>query len=168
MKKIKGAIVWLHYMRHNSVVIDTTHSLKIFNHLTMQITSASSGEKLKTPIHSQRWQIDNSPDDDKNNAFDDHSSEWETAGTMTPPKTITETANLLISHSKSTTIDMKVAARVTNTAESTYTIRKNTQIAEFFVVTPEQSNVQWISGHGNSQHEPLRWNRPDNKPEQAT
>ena len=36
-------------------------------------------------------------------------------------------------------IDRKIAVRVTNTTESPYTINKNTQIAEFSVVTPEQS-----------------------------
>ena len=39
----------------------------------------------------------------------------------------------------STVIDRKTVVRVTNTRESPYTINKNTQIAEFSVVTPEQS-----------------------------
>ena len=39
----------------------------------------------------------------------------------------------------STITDRKIAVRVTNTTESPYTISKNTQIAEFSVVTPEQS-----------------------------
>ena len=39
----------------------------------------------------------------------------------------------------STKIDKKIGARVTNITESPYTINKNTQIAEFSVVTPEQS-----------------------------
>ena len=38
-----------------------------------------------------------------------------------------------------TIIDRKIAVRVTNITESPYTINKNTQIAEFSVVTPEQS-----------------------------
>ena len=41
----------------------------------------------------------------------------------------------------STIIDRKIAVRVTNTTESPYTINKNTQIAEFSVVTPEQSKL---------------------------
>ena len=41
----------------------------------------------------------------------------------------------------STIIDRKIAVRVTNTTESPYTINKNTQFAEFSVVTPEQSKV---------------------------
>ena len=51
----------------------------------------------------------------------------------------TENAGLIISHSMSTIIDRKIAVRVTNTTESPYSINKNTQIAEFSVVTPEQS-----------------------------
>ena len=39
----------------------------------------------------------------------------------------------------STMFDKKIAVRVTNTTDSHYTINKNTQIAEFSVVTPEQS-----------------------------
>ena len=40
----------------------------------------------------------------------------------------------------STLNDKKIAVRVANTTESPYLIKKNTQIAEFSVVTPEQSN----------------------------
>ena len=39
----------------------------------------------------------------------------------------------------STIIDRKIAVRITNTTESPYTINKNTQIAEFSLVIPEQS-----------------------------
>ena len=58
---------------------------------------------------------------------------------MTPLEKFTETASLLISHSMSTIIDKRIAVRVTNTTESPYLIKKHTQIAEFSVVTPEQS-----------------------------
>ena len=72
-------------------------------------------------------------------AFVDHTSEWNTTGTVTPVEKFTETASLLVSHSMSTISDRKIAVRVTNTTESPYTINKNTQTAEFSVVTPEQS-----------------------------
>ena len=72
-------------------------------------------------------------------AFFDYSSEWNTTGTVTPVEKFTESASLIISHSMSTIIDRKLAVRVTNTTESPYTINKNTRIAEFSVVTPEQS-----------------------------
>ena len=72
-------------------------------------------------------------------AFVDRSSEWHTTGTVTPVGKFTEGARLLVSPSISTIIDKKTAIRITNTTESAYLIKKNTQIAEFSVVTPEQS-----------------------------
>ena len=71
--------------------------------------------------------------------FIDHPSKWNTTGTVTPLEKFTETASVLISHSMSTIIDKHIAVRVTNTTESPYLIKKHTQTAEFFVVTPEQS-----------------------------
>ena len=42
MKNLTGPFLGLHFMRHNSVVIDTTHGLIHFPHMTMQVKSASS------------------------------------------------------------------------------------------------------------------------------
>ena len=72
-------------------------------------------------------------------AFIDHPSKWKTTSTVKPLEKFTETASLLISHSMLTIIDKRIAVRVTNTTESPYLIKKHTQIAEFSVVTPQQS-----------------------------
>ena len=72
-------------------------------------------------------------------AFVDHPSEWHTTGTLTAVGKFTEAASLLISHSVSKKIDKTTAVRITNTTESPYLIMRNTQFAEFSVVTPEQS-----------------------------
>ena len=47
MKKLTGPIIGLHFMRNNSVVIDTTHGLIHFLHLTMQVKTASSERTTK-------------------------------------------------------------------------------------------------------------------------
>ena len=47
MKKLTGPIIGLHFMRNNSVVIDTTHGLVYFPHLTMQVKRASSETTTK-------------------------------------------------------------------------------------------------------------------------
>ena len=47
MKKLTGPIIGLHFMRNNSVVIDTTHGLIHFPHLTMQAKTASSETTTK-------------------------------------------------------------------------------------------------------------------------
>ena len=128
-------------MRHNSVVIDTTHGLIHYPHLTMQVKSALSQTSIKPQAVLIHDSITIPQMTTKTiTAFVDHTSEWNTTGTVTPVEKITETASLLISHSMSTIFDRKIAVRATNTTESPYTINKNTQIAEFSVVTPEQSN----------------------------
>ena len=47
MKNLTEPIIGLHFMKHNSVVIDTTHGLIHFPHLTMQVKSASSQASAK-------------------------------------------------------------------------------------------------------------------------
>ena len=47
MKKLTGPIIDLHFMRNNSVVTDTTHSLIHFPHFTMQAKTASSQTTTK-------------------------------------------------------------------------------------------------------------------------
>ena len=140
MKKLTGPTIGLHLMRNNSVVIDTTHGLMHFPHLTMQVETASS----ETATEPQPVITDDAltipPTTTKTiTAFFDHPSKWNTTGTVTPLEKFTETASLLVSHSMSTIIDKKTAVRVTNTTESPYLIKKHMQIAQFSVVTLEQS-----------------------------
>ena len=71
--------------------------------------------------------------------FIDHPSEWNTTGSVTPLEKFTESASLLISQSMSIIFDKKVAVIVTNTTQTPYLIKRNTQFAEFSVVTPEQA-----------------------------
>ena len=140
LKNLTGPVIGLHFMRHNSVVIDTTHGLIHFPHLTMQVKSALSQTSIKPQAVLIHDNITIPQMTTKTiTAFVDHTSEWNTTGNTTPVEKFTETASLLISHSMSTIIDRKIAVTVTNTTESLFTINKNTQIAEFSVVTPEQS-----------------------------
>ena len=140
MKNLTGPIIGLHFMRHNSVVIDTTHGLIHFPHLTMQVKSALSQTSVKPQAVLIHDNITKPQMTTKTiTVFVDHTSEGNTTGTVTPVEKFTETASLIISHSMSTIIDRKIAVRVTNTTESPYKINKNTQISEFSVVTPEQS-----------------------------
>ena len=127
-------------MRNNSVVIDMTHGLIRFPHLTIQVKTASN----ETSTKPQPVITDNSltipPTTTKTiTTFVDHPSKWNTTGAVTPLEKFTETASSLISHSMSTISDKRIAVRVTNTTESPYLIKKHTPIAEFSVITPDQS-----------------------------
>ena len=127
MKKLTGPIIGLHFMRNNSVVIDTTHGLKQFSPLTMQARTASSEATTKPPPVITDDALTIRPMTTKTiTTFVDHPSKWNTTGTLTPPEKFTETASLLISHSMSTIIDTRTAVRVTNTMESPYLIKKST------------------------------------------
>ena len=50
MKNLTGPIIGLHFMRHNCVVIDTTHEIIHFPHLTIQIKSALSQTSAKLQL----------------------------------------------------------------------------------------------------------------------
>ena len=140
MKQLTGPIIGLHFMRNNSVVIDTTHGLIHFPHLTMQVKTASSETTTKPQPVTTDEALTIPPSTTKTiTAFIDYPSKRNTTGTVKRLEKFTETASLLISHSMSTVIDKRIAVRVTNTMESPYLIKKHTQIAEFSAVTPEQS-----------------------------
>ena len=140
MKKLTGPIIELHFMRNNSVIIDTTHGLTHFPHLTMQVKTASSETTTKPqPVITDKAPTIPPTTTKTITAFIGHPSKWNTTGTVTPLEKFTETASLLISHSMSTIIDKRIAVRVISSTELPYLIKKHTQIAEFSVVTPEQS-----------------------------
>ena len=119
MKNLSGPITGLHFMKYNSVVIDATHDLIHFSHVTRLIKSALSQTSAKPQpvlIH------DNITIPQMTTktiaAFVDHLSEWNTTGTVTLVEKNTEAASLIKSHSISTIIDRKIAVRVTNITES--------------------------------------------------
>ena len=127
-------------MRNNGVVIHTTHGLIHFPHLTMQVETASSETTTKPQPVITDDALTIPPTTRKTiTAFVDHPSKWNTRGTVTPLEKITETASLLFFRSISTIFDERIAVRVTNTRELPYIIKKDTQFAEFSVVTPKQS-----------------------------
>ena len=112
MKKLTGPIIGLHFMRDNSVFIDTTHGLIHIPHLTMQIKVAASETTTKAQPVITHDALTIPPTTTKTiTAFVDHPSKWNTTGTVTPLEKFTETASLSISHSMSTIIDKKICQR---------------------------------------------------------
>ena len=84
MKNLTGPIFGLHFMKHNSVVIDTTHGLIHVPHLTMQVKNASSRASAKPqPVLIHDSIIIPQMTTKTITAFVDHSSEWNTTGTVT-------------------------------------------------------------------------------------
>ena len=141
MKNMTGLIIGLHFTKHNSVFIDTTQGFNRLPHMTMQFESAASQTSDKPQAVLIHDSLTIPPRTMKTiKPFVDHKPEWNTTGIVTPLGKITEAASLLVSHSMSKFSDNKIAVRVRKTTEPPYSIRKSTQIAEFSVVIPEQSN----------------------------
>ena len=139
---LTGPIKGLHFMRHNTVVIDTRHGFIQFPHLTLQAKNAA----IETSVKPQAVLIHHSttvpPWTTKTiAAFVDLPTEWHKTGAVIPVGMFTEAASLLISHSISTISDKKTAVRITSIAKLADLIKKNKQNPEFSVVTPEQSKL---------------------------
>ena len=106
MKNLTGHFIGLHFMRHNSEVIDTTRGFIQFPHLTMQVKSALSQTSAKPQVIFIHDSITIPQLTTKTiTAFVDHVSDWNTTGTVMPLGKFTETASLIISHSMSTITD---------------------------------------------------------------
>ena len=84
-KNLTGPIIGLHFMRHNIVVIDTTHGLIHFPHLTMQVKSAlnQTNTNLQAVLIHDTITIPQMTTKTIT-AFVDHVPEWKTTGTVTP------------------------------------------------------------------------------------
>ena len=106
MKNLTGPIIRLHFMRQNSVVIDTTHGLIHFPHLTMQVKNALTQTSAKPQAVLIHDKITIPQMTTKTiTAFVDHVLEWNTTGIVIPVEKFAETASLIISHSMSTMFD---------------------------------------------------------------
>ena len=114
MKNLTGPNLGLRFMKHNSVVIDTTHGLIHFPHLTRRVKSGLNQTSAKPQAVLIHDSITIPQMTTKTiTAFVDHLSEWNTTGTVTPVEKFTETASLITSHLISAIFDRKVAVRVT-------------------------------------------------------
>ena len=118
MKNLTGPLTGF-LLEHNSVVIDITHGLIHFPHLTIQVESAASGTSAKPKSVLTGDALTKLPMTRKTiTALVDHPSDWIATDTVTPLEQFKEMPSLLISHSKSTIFDKKVAVRLTSTTES--------------------------------------------------
>ena len=127
MNKKTRPIFGLQFIRTNSEVIDTTHSLIQFPNLTMQGKTASSQTTAKPKPLITADALTIPPRTTKTiTALLNHPSKWNTTGPVTSLEKFAETASLLISHSMSATSDKRIAVRVTNATESPFLIKKYT------------------------------------------
>ena len=81
----------LHFKRHNMVVIDTTHGLLHFGHLTMQVKSAASKLSVKPQVVLSDDALTISlTTPEMIRGYKDHLLEMNTTCTVTPLEKFTE------------------------------------------------------------------------------
>ena len=81
-KKCIGPIIGSHFMRHNSVVIDSTHGLIQFSHFTMHLENTANGVRSKPQVVLFNDALSIPLMTTKPfTAFVDHPSEWNTTRT---------------------------------------------------------------------------------------
>ena len=140
MRNLTGPIIGLHFMRHNSVVLDITHGILHFPHLSMQVKSVDEPKSVRPQAVIIPEDITIPAMVTRNiKAYTNFNSHFRTTGIITPIDQYTENATLLVSHSMSAMTNGEIPIRVTNVGETPYTLKRNTQIAEFSILTPEQS-----------------------------
>ena len=84
MKNLAGPFLGLHFMRHNSVVIDTTHDPILFHNLTMQVKRTASEITAETQsVHTSINLTKPLVTTETLRAIVGHSSERNTTGTVT-------------------------------------------------------------------------------------
>ena len=99
MKYLTELIIDLHFMRHSSVLIDTTHGLIHFPHLTMQVRSGASQTDAKPQAVFTHDTLTIPPMTTNTiTTFGYHPSEWSITCTVTSVAKITEAASLPIAH----------------------------------------------------------------------
>ena len=87
---LTGPIIGLHFLRHNSVVIGTTHGLIHFPHLTMQVRSAlrQTHDKPQVVLIHDSITVPQMTTITTTTSVD-HLSEWNTTGSITPVEKFT-------------------------------------------------------------------------------
>ena len=108
MKDLTGPNIDLHFMRHNCIVIDTTHFHRRFSHLTRLVKSTVNETSAKLHFVLTDGSPKRPPRTTKTiTAFVDHPLERNTTWIVTPLEKLTERAGLLMFHTMSTKIDKK-------------------------------------------------------------
>ena len=108
MKKFTRPIKGWHFMRNNSAVIDTTHGVIHWSHLTIQVKTTSNEPNSKPQTVFIEDALTIPPRSTKTiTALVDHPSDWNTTVTVSPLEKFEETASLLISHSITTQVDIR-------------------------------------------------------------
>ena len=135
-----GPILGLTFLKNNSAILDVSQALLHFPHLTNAI-AADDNEKIskhhKVTIKNHLTII---PDQCITiEAGINLSTITNTTGIIHPTEQYSGEHQLVVASSLSTVSNSKIEIRVTNTSPNPFTIKKNTNVAEFTIMSPQEA-----------------------------
>ena len=139
-KRLTGPILGLTFLKNNSAILDVSQGLLHFPHLTYSIETDEYTRNRKMYKVQVKNPITIPPETTQTiTAYTDITSTIGTTGVINPATNHCSGDPLVVASSISTASNRKIEVRVTNTTPTPYTIKKNTTVAEFKIMSPEEA-----------------------------
>ena len=139
-KRLTGPILGLTFLKNNSAILDVSQGLLHFPHLTYSIETDEFTRNRKLYKVQVKSPLTIPPETTQTiTAYADITSTIDTTGVINPATNHCSGDPLVVASSISTASNRKIDVRVTNTTPTPYTIKKNTTVAEFQIMSPEDA-----------------------------
>ena len=139
-KRLTGPILGLTFLKNNSAILDVSQGLLHFPHLTYSIETDEYTRNRKLYKVQFKSPLTIPPETTQTiTAYTDITSTIDTTGVINPATNHCSGDPLVVASSISTASNRKIDVRVTNTTPTPYTIKKNTTVAEFKIMSPEEA-----------------------------
>ena len=139
-KRLTGPILGLTFLKNNSAILDVSQGLLHFPHLTYSIETDEYTRNRKLYKVQIKNPLTIPPETTQTiTGSTDIPSNVDTTGVINPATNHCSGDPLVVASSISTASNRKIDIRVTNTTPTPYTIKRNTTIAEFKILSPEEA-----------------------------
>ena len=139
-KRLTGPILGLTFLKNNSAILDVSQGLLHFPHLTYSIETDEYTRNRKLYKVQIKNPLTIPPETTQTiTGYTDISSSIDTTGVINPATNHCSGDPLVVVSSISTASNRKIGVRVTNTTPTPYTIKKNSTIWEFKIMSPEEA-----------------------------
>ena len=137
-KRLTGPILGLTFLKNNSAILDVSQGLLHFTHLTYSIETDEYTRNKKLYKVQIKNPLTILPETTQTiTGSTDIPTNVDTTGVINPATNHCSGDPLVVASSISTASNRKIDIRVTNTTPTPYTIKRNTTIAEFKILSPE-------------------------------
>ena len=138
--KMTGPILGLTFLKNNSAIQDVSQALLHFPHLTYAITAENNETVSRHHKVTIKNQLTIMPDQCITiEAGINLRTITNTTGIIHPTEQYSGEHHLVVASSLSTVTNSKIEIRVTNTSPNPFTLKKNANVAEFTILSPQEA-----------------------------